>query len=80
MTREELSHKTKDEIIDIYLNQMDEYGRRIAALTQTIADLKETLEEFKRMIFASKSERESRSFRRRSGANTAAMRPVMPTS
>ena len=63
MTREELSHKTKDEIIDIYLNQMDEYGRRIAALTQTIADneplenkmstlfiqhhLKETLEEFK---------------------------------
>lgn len=57
MTREELSHKTKDEIIDIYLNQMDEYGRRIAALTQTIADLKETLEEFKRMIFASKSEK-----------------------
>lgn len=57
MTREELSHKTKDEIIDICLNQMDEYGRRIAALTQTIADLKETLEEFKRMIFASKSEK-----------------------
>jgi transposase len=57
MTREELSHKTKNEIIDIYLKQMDEYSQRIAALTQTIADLKETLEEFKRMIFASKSEK-----------------------
>lgn len=45
MTREELTHKTKNEIIDLLLRQKDESDQKIAELTQAVADLKETIEE-----------------------------------
>ena len=62
MTREELKHKTKNEIIDLLLRQKDESDQKIAELTQAVADLKETIEELKRMIFASRSEKKHVSF------------------
>ena len=62
MTREELTHKTKNEIIDLLLRQKDESDQKIAELTQAVADLKETIEELKRMIFASRSEKKHVSF------------------
>lgn len=49
--------KSKDEIIEYLIDEHNTTERETAKLRQELAEAKETIEEFKRMIFASRSEK-----------------------
>ena len=49
--------KSKDEIIEYLIDEHNATERETAQLRQELAEAKETIEEFKRMIFASRSEK-----------------------
>lgn len=57
MSTNDFSGKTKDETIEYLVNEHNSMERQIGELQQQLADARETIEEFKRMIFASKSEK-----------------------
>ena len=57
MTSEELIEKSKDEIIEYFVQDHNSMEAQMSELRQELADAKETIEEFKRMIFASRSEK-----------------------
>lgn len=58
MTRDELNQRSKEEIIELFLEQ----SAKLAEMAQNLANLKETLEELKRMLFSSKSEKKRVSY------------------
>ena len=55
MTSADFSDKSKDEIIEYFMQDHNSMEAQVSELRQELADAKETIEEFKRMIFASKS-------------------------
>ncbi len=57
MTSADFSGKSKDETIEYLLQKNNAMEQEIAKLSQSLAESKEIIEKFKRMIFASKSEK-----------------------
>ena len=57
MTNADFSGKSKDETIEYLLQKNNSMAQEIAKLSQSLAEAKETIEQFKRMLFASKSEK-----------------------
>ena len=57
MTSADFSGKSKDETIEYLLQKNNSMEQEIVKLSQSLAEAKETIEQFKRMLFASKSEK-----------------------
>ena len=57
MSITDFGNRSKDEIIEYLIDEHNATEREIAKLRQELAEAKETIEEFKRMIFASRSEK-----------------------
>ena len=57
MSITDFGDKSKDEIIEYLIDERNATERETAKLRQELAEAKETIEEFKRMIFASRSEK-----------------------
>lgn len=57
MSITDFGDKSKDEIIEYLIDEHNATERETAQLRQELAEAKETIEEFKRMIFASRSEK-----------------------
>ncbi len=57
MTSADLSGKSKDETIEYLIQKNNSMELELAKLSQSLAEANETIEKFKRMIFASKSEK-----------------------
>lgn len=57
MSKADLSEKNSEEKIEYLINEVNSREAEVAELRQELADAKETIEEFKRMIFASRSEK-----------------------
>ncbi len=57
MTSADFSGKSKDETIEYLVQEHNSMESQMSELRQELADARETIEEFKRMIFASRSEK-----------------------
>ena len=57
MSKADLSEKNSEEKIEYLINEVNSRETEVAELRQELADAKETIEEFKRMIFAPRSEK-----------------------
>ena len=57
MTRADFSGHSKDETIEYLINEYNAMEHELADLRQELAESKEIIAEFKRMIFASRSEK-----------------------
>ena len=57
MSITDFGNRSKDEIIEYLIDEHNATERETAQLRQELAEAKETIEEFKRMIFASRSEK-----------------------
>ena len=57
MSITDFGDKSKDEIIEYLIDEHNAMERETAQLRQELAEAKETIEEFKRTIFASRSEK-----------------------
>ena len=55
MSITDFGNRSKDEIIEYLIDEHNATERETAQLRQELAEAKETIEEFKRMIFASRS-------------------------
>ena len=57
MSITDFGNRSKDEIIEYLVNEHNSMEHQMAELRQELAEARETIEEFKRMIFASRSEK-----------------------
>lgn len=57
MSITDFGNRSKDEIIEYLIDEHNATERETAQLRQELAEARETIEEFKRMIFASRSEK-----------------------
>lgn len=57
MTSADFRERSKDETIEYLVNEHNSMEHQMAELRQELAEARETIEEFKRMIFASRSEK-----------------------
>ena len=57
MTSADFRERSKDETIEYLVNAHNSMEHQMAELRQELAEARETIEEFKRMIFASRSEK-----------------------
>ena len=57
MTSADFREQSKDETIEYLVNEHNSMEHQMAELRQELAEARETIEEFKRMIFASRSEK-----------------------
>ena len=57
MSITDFGNRSKDEIIEYLIDEHNSMEHQMAELRQELAEARETIEEFKRMIFASRSEK-----------------------